>query len=522
MQLDDPRVIGFAAALGIGLLIGLERERRKGTGPGRAPAGIRTFALTALLGAVSVSLGGLPALLLAGAFLAGLIVLGFRKGDGDDPGLTTEVALFLTLLLGALAVDGARLASGLAVLVAMLLAMRTRLHRFATTVLSADELHDALLLGAAALVVLPLLPDRPLGPDGALNLHTLWRLVVLIMAIGTAGHIGARALGPRYGLPLAGLAAGFVSSVATIGAMGERAARDGRLLAPAVAGAMLSSVATVVQMAAVLLVVHPPTLLAMTLPLLAAGAVAVLYGAWFMRAARRATAAEVEIGRAFHPGTALALAATLGAVMAAVPALRAWLGSAGIWAGAFVAGFADTHAVGASVAALARAGTIAPADTVVPILIGLSTNSVMKLVAARVSGSRAFLLRLAPGVVLIAAAAWMGLAVSANLESALRRGADRAALDLDRVDPGRRRADARPRHEPIDGVRRPRGLGLDGAVGAVSHPAHQAERLGFPSHRRAVPDALHAPGDHEARALDHDAARAGAAARIGRHAPTSS
>lgn len=411
---DDGTVLGLGAALGIGLLIGLERERRKGTGPTRAPAGIRTFALTALLGAVAMRLGGLPALLLAGGFVGALVVLAFRRIDTDDPGLTTEVALFLTVLLGALASGHPRLGSALGVVVALVLAMRTRLHRFATAVVSAEELHDALLLAAAALVVLPLLPDRPLGPYGAVNLHTLWRLVVLILGIGMLGHVGARVLGPRHGLPLAGLAAGFVSSVATIAAMGSRAARDPRLLAPAVAAGMLSSVATVVQMAVVLVVVDPPTLVAMIAPLLAAGAVAMLYGGWFMLQARRATVGDVQVGRAFHPGTAIALAATLGLAMAGVPLLREWLGPRGLWAGAFVAGFADAHAVAASVGALARRGTIAPSATLVPILIGFSTNSVMKLVAARVSGSRAYVLRLAPGVVLIVAAAWSGLLLAAR------------------------------------------------------------------------------------------------------------
>ena len=406
VSFGDDRILGFAAALGIGLLIGLERERRKGSGPSRAPAGIRTFALTALLGSLAARVGGLPALLLAGAFVCALIALGFRRANREDPGLTTEVALLLTLLLGALAMESARLASGLGVVVATVLAMRTRLQRFATEVISADELHDALLLGAAALVVLPLLPDRPYG---SVNPHTLWRLVVLILGIGMLGHVGARVVGPRYGLALAGLAAGFVSSVATIGAMGEQAARDSRLLAPAVAGAMLSCVATVVQMGVVLLVVHPPTLRAMAVPLGAAGVMALLYGGWFTVQARRAAVADVHVGRAFHPRTAIALAATIGLVMAGVPLLREWLGSGGILGGAFLAGFADTHAVGASVAALAKGGTLTPREAVLPIVTGFTTNSVMKLVAAWVSGSRAFRVRLIPGVTLIAAAAWAGV-----------------------------------------------------------------------------------------------------------------
>jgi uncharacterized membrane protein (DUF4010 family) len=81
-------------------------------------------------------------------------------------------------------------------------------------VLSEEELTDALIFAAAALVVLPLVPDRYVGPFSAINPRTIWKIVILIMSISAGGHIAVRLLGPRFGLPLAGLASGFVSSVA--------------------------------------------------------------------------------------------------------------------------------------------------------------------------------------------------------------------------------------------------------------------------------------------------------------------
>ena len=117
------------------------------------------------------------------------------------------------------------LAAGLAVTVAVLLAARSRLHRFVRSVLTEDELQDALIFAGATLVVLPLVPDRPMGPYGALNPHSIWILVILVMAISAAGYIAVRMLGARFGLPIAGLASGFISSTATIGAMGARVAK---------------------------------------------------------------------------------------------------------------------------------------------------------------------------------------------------------------------------------------------------------------------------------------------------------
>jgi uncharacterized membrane protein (DUF4010 family) len=174
-------------ALGIGLLIGVERERRKGTGPARAPAGIRTFTIAALSGAISITIGGgmLLAVVVAGTIV--LTAIGYARAHEDDPGLTGELALILTVLLGALAMQQPVMAGGLAVTVAILLALRVPLHSFVRGSLTETEIKDALIFAAATVVILPLLPDQPIGPYGALNLRTLWIVVILMMAISAAG-----------------------------------------------------------------------------------------------------------------------------------------------------------------------------------------------------------------------------------------------------------------------------------------------------------------------------------------------
>ena len=260
----DPVILNLAVALGIGLLIGGERERRKGGGPSRSPAGIRTFAVTSLAGAVSFTVGGNVVL---GVTIAGVIALtavGYLRAHEDDPGLTTEIALILTALLGGLSMQQPALAAGVAVAVAILLAARTPLHHFVRAVLTEGEVKDALIFAGATLVVLPLVPDRPMGPYGALNPHTIWIIVILVMAISAAGYVTVRLLGARFGLPIAGLASGFISSTATIGAMGVRATKAPEVLAAAAAGAVLSSVATIVQLAAVLTATSVITLRALS------------------------------------------------------------------------------------------------------------------------------------------------------------------------------------------------------------------------------------------------------------------
>jgi uncharacterized membrane protein YhiD involved in acid resistance len=154
MPTTDGPAFRLATALAIGLLMGAERERRKGEGPQRSPAGIRTFAVAALLGGVSYRLGGGVLLAVTTLALAGFCAVAYWRGYDKDPGLTSETALLLAALLGGLAQVEIAIASGIAVVVTILLAARTPLHHFVRAVLSEQEVIDALIFVAAVLVVL--------------------------------------------------------------------------------------------------------------------------------------------------------------------------------------------------------------------------------------------------------------------------------------------------------------------------------------------------------------------------------
>ncbi|MFZ5504430.1 MAG: MgtC/SapB family protein [Pseudomonadota bacterium] len=408
----DPRLTGLAAALGIGLLIGIERERRKGEGPARAAAGLRTFTLASLLGALAMLLGGGATLAVLAAVVGALAIVSYRRSRDDDPGLTTEIALVLTFMLGALAMHDAPLATGIGVLVAIALAARSQLHRFVVRVLSEQEVHDGLLLAAAALVILPLLPDRAVDPLGAINPRTLWTLAVLMMAINACGHIALRAAGPALGLSFAGFASGFVSSTATIAAMGAEARRNPALRAGAVSGAVLSSLATVVYLALLLAATSPAVLRAMALPLLSAGAAAAAYGLLItLRGARAHRGEPPPAGRPFNPRLALLFAATMGALMLVTTFLTDRFGAGGAGVAAALAGFADAHSAAAAVASLQAGGRVTAEQAVLPILAGFTTNASSKLIVAITTGDRAFVVQVVPGVLLSVGAAWMALLI---------------------------------------------------------------------------------------------------------------
>lgn len=403
--------LGLLVALGIGLLIGAERERRKRDQASPGAAGIRTFTAAALAGAVSLQLGGSVLLAVTIAIVGLLVALSYwATRHGADLGLTTEIALVLTALLGALATRAPGLAAMTAAVTAILLAARTPLQRFVSSVLTEQEASDALILVAATLIVLPLLPDRSVDVYGVLNLRSLWLLVILVLVLSAGGYVAIRLVGARHGLPLAGLLGGFVSSTATIGAMGARARRNAPEAPAAAAAAVLSTVATMVQLGLLLAAISPATLRIAAPSLLIGCGVALAFGvAITLRAFRRPATGEVRQGRAFSLKSALVFASTVAVVLLASAACEAYFGEGGLIVATAISGLADAHATAISIATMVSAGQVNPGNALIPILLAVSTNTISKLIMAAVSGGRAFLLRVGPGLVLVALGAWAPL-----------------------------------------------------------------------------------------------------------------
>jgi len=407
--MEPKTIIGLLTALGVGLLVGIERERARTDGSAQT-AGVRTFALTALLGAIAALLDS-PALTVCFAVLVGLhSAVGYFRTASTDPGMTTEIALLLSYLLGVYALNDPVVAAALGLTVTILLTARGWLHAFVRQRLSEQELHDALLLGAAALVVLPLLPDRTVDPWQVLNPRTIWKYAVLLMLVNGLGYVALRALGPSRGLPLSGLVSGFVSSSATHGAMGSLARSKPEAMSAAVAGAALSSVATVLQLALIVALLDAHLLRFMAAPLLAAFLCTVAYGAAFLRHALRGKQeSSIGKGRAFNPRMAISFALLMGVVLMLTALAQHYFGVNGVYAGSAISGLADAHAAAASSANLNARGALPDAAARTAILLAFSTNAITKAVLAFSYGGPRFGFRLLPGLVLTVAAAWLAI-----------------------------------------------------------------------------------------------------------------
>ncbi len=414
MIIDSAHWMNLAVALGIGLLIGAERERKKAAagerrkdGSSSTVAGVRTFTIASLLGAVSMAID--PWLLMVAIICVTIFVTAATFVSKDDnPSLTTEVSLLLTLILGGLAMSEAGLAASLAVAVGILLAAKEPIHWFVRGAVTKDEMNDFFILAAATMIVLPVVPNELVGPFDAINPRNLWLVVILVMLIGALSHISLRLLGSKAGLPAVGLISGFISSIATIGSMGERARNTPDLMGSAVAGATLSCLSTVLQLSLLLAAIHPPTLYAIAIPMIFGGVSILIYGLIVTLSSFHHNGIEMaNPGRSFSVKTAIILAAVIALALLASAALKEWFGQAGLLFASGVAGLADAHAATISVASLALAGKLAATDAVLPILIAFSVNAGSKVIAAMVTGGRDFTRQVALGIVIQVSAIWI-------------------------------------------------------------------------------------------------------------------
>lgn len=392
----DGPLAGVAAALGVGLLVGLERERRKGERRDEhLAAGVRSFTVASLLGALAQGLEGavpLPGAVLLGGAMVGLLAFAaYWRSPARHPGLTTELALCTTYLIGVLCMVSPLWGAGAGALLALLLVARGRLHRFATQVLTENELHDGLLLAALALVALPLVPSGPVAALGGVSLRPLAALVLLILLLQAAGHIALRLFGARAGLGLSGFFSGFVSSTATIASMGARSAHGDVPLRAAQAGALASTAATWVQCLLLLSALSPPLARAL-LPAAAAGlAVALGSVAWSLHGQAAADSGPGPgNGEVLRIREAALVAALLGAATVGVGWAGRVAGSQGVIGAAALAALADFHASVAALGALAGSAQASVDTALWGLWAAFGANALVRAAVALGTGGRAF------------------------------------------------------------------------------------------------------------------------------------
>lgn len=379
----------YIAALAIGLLMGLERERNPA-----AKAGLRTFALTALLGVLAAHLAtelGVPWLIVAGLVLVGAMMIAAylrspAQPDGD-PGTTTVAALMLCYGLGVLVWHAQiQLAVMLGIGATMLLYFKPEL-RGISQHMSRRDLLSVLQFAVLSLIILPLLPNRDYGPYGALNPYQIWWMVVLISGVGLAGYAALRIVGQRRGSVVLGVLGGLVSSTATTLAFSRHARASAARLPVAVVVIVLANLMVLVRLG-VLAAVLAPSVLPALLPVLAGGLATGVVGAVYgvIRLHPQRELPTLEMGNPTELRTALGFGLIYATVLLAAAWLADWLGNHGLYAVAVVSGLADVAAITLSSLRLYNLDRM-PVEVLVNVItLAVLANLVFKSVLALVIG----------------------------------------------------------------------------------------------------------------------------------------
>jgi uncharacterized membrane protein (DUF4010 family) len=406
----DISLAGLAAAIGLGLLIGVVRERAD-PDPTHTIAGVRTHVLVALSGALGAALGT-PVLMVVLVLVGALAVASYVKAGNRDLGLTGEVALPTTALLAALALSHPALAAGISVVVAAVLYAKRPLHDLARQGISEQELQDVLLLAGAALVVLPLLPDQPIDPWGVLIPARLWRLVVLILAVGMIGHIALRLVGARWGLPLAGFLSGFASSTAAVAGFGHRSRQQPEFVSYAASGALFANLGSLVLFGGVVAAAAPTLWQAAMGPLAAAGAALVLVASLgLLRPGKIDGLPQDNAPQALKLSHAMLLAGLMALLLLASAWLQRHFGPAAVLAATSAVALVEVHAAAASIAQLVGNGSLDLDPATAGLVLLLAVSALAKGLVAFLAGGRAYGSRVALGLLVVPVAAGLWLLV---------------------------------------------------------------------------------------------------------------
>jgi uncharacterized membrane protein (DUF4010 family) len=372
--------LALGIALGLGLLVGMQRERA-----GKRTAGSRTFPLITLLGAVTAVLAGPVGGWIVGAGMLGVVAtlvvgnLVDRQQAAEHPGMTTEVAMLVMFGVGALCVLAPwEIATAVGGTVLVLLHVKEPLHRLAGR-LGEDDVEAIVRFALISLVVLPVLPDRTYGPYEVLNPRQAWFVVVLVVAIGLAAYIAQRTLGPSRGALVGGLLGGLVSSTATTASAARRVRQGGDLRA-AVLMTTLASAMVFPRQLVEIGAVAPRVLPAVAVPLGLTFAAFLLPVFWLLRRNTRGEAPPGPGGgNPAELGPAVVFGLSFSAILFVVAFAEAEFGSRGLYLVAVLSGLADVDAITISTASLFEGGRLEAGPTWRTILVASLSNLGFKL-----------------------------------------------------------------------------------------------------------------------------------------------
>jgi uncharacterized membrane protein (DUF4010 family) len=392
-MIDSPGLLGVVVAALGGAAVGIERQRSGHASGVRARfGGVRTFTL---LGGVAGLAGWLTllqfsslALVLAAGSVA-LVVAGYLAASRTEIDATTEVAALVVIAAGMSAGLGwVRVASGVIAVSVLLLVEKSQLHALVARI-DDEELRAAARFGVMAIVILPLLPEGPIGPWGGIRPRALWLLVLFFTGLSFIGYLARRIFGATQGYQLAGLLAGLISSTNVTFTFARLSRHEHWLSRPLAVGTIAACTVLFPRVLIATLVLNAAVARAL-LPYLAmpfAVGVIVLGLSW--RTGQEAAPPSQTPSNPLQIRPALEMACLFQIVLFVVDGVRHVFGESGVLISGAVLGLTDVDALTISMARVGAAG-VPPVVAAKAIAIGILANCVLKLGLALLYGTTPF------------------------------------------------------------------------------------------------------------------------------------
>jgi hypothetical protein len=382
----------FGTALGLGLLVGLQREWVQ-----NRVAGIRTFALLSLFGALCGLLGLVyGGWVVAAALIAfvSVVIIGHlaeMKNQEPDSGLTTEMAMLVMFATGIITIHGHRLiAVVIAGSVMVLLQSKKPLHAMVRRI-GEDDLREIARLVLLGLVILPALPNREMGYLDVLNPFAIWLMVVLIVGISLAAYLVGKFLGGTKGTALTGVLGGLISSTATTASLARRSRDHGACGISLAAITLIASAIVFVRVIAEVAIAAPAHLQSMLPPLLA---MMFWFGLVSIIAHRISEKSGKHVADESPPSelkSAVIFGLLYAVVLLVVAAAREHFGDSGLYIAAAISGLTDMDAITLSTSRLVSTASLDTSTAWRMIIVAGMANMLFKAGLVLVLGARSFI-----------------------------------------------------------------------------------------------------------------------------------
>ena len=389
-EFTNSYLLGILISMGIGMIIGLEREYDKIKDQGFA--GIRTFPTVAILGFTLENLTDeFTIWLLIVSLAAFILFLAFnhvyQKQEEYDKGLTTNLALIATFILGAMvSAEYYRDAVATSVIIVTLLSLKTRF-RMVISNITSEELFAFIKFSIISLLILPFLPNKTYGPNDLLNPFEIGSIVVIVSFLNFIGYFLVKFVGSKKGILLTAILGGLISSTAVAWSYASRSEESPDLSKKYAAGIIMASAIMFPRLSLLVYIFNRSLLTYLAIPFSLLTIICLVVSLILIQRDSKKSDTNIKLGNPLNILNAIGFGAIYVVILFAVFYSNQFFGERGLYFSALISGLADTDAITISMAKFSLdSDKLKVASSV--IIAAVLSNMLVKLGISVLKGSK--------------------------------------------------------------------------------------------------------------------------------------